>query len=248
MDPILREVRQNSFNSSSVFSYSSWSSNFMIDYFPSGIVSFPLVTTLEYPYVYVKNNPVNLKDPKGLSSQYGEFEVEMDPNGTHHHDVTRGYTGVFITFVLSKSACCKEVKFVQIVKTSVSRWHVDTSDENLKRGIYWYGGGEDESYQVYQYRAALLKDKPGCDICPILTQRFETCAICTKGKDAKLEGNKKRNYGCITWGHFIRWGRVRKIWVGKNYYDSYIHLKGIKLSPPTAIFNQLTKNTFEYKP
>ena len=184
----------------------------------------------------MRNNPINLKDPEGLShdrNTCNNFSVRM----SIHPGGKRGVTMMDMDFHLAKIkwGCCKEVKFVQIAKSGLyGNWHIDDSKEQP-----WYHRDYSWNKKLHE---ANLGDEPGCKpglegaICrrlPRFTQTFETCAICTKGTE------KNRNYGCIKWGHIIRFGNVVKIWPGER-------VRGIKPSRPTETFNKLTNYKFQY--
>jgi RHS repeat-associated protein len=134
-------------------------------------------------YNYVNNTPVNLTDSLGLAS--GTFQIFISP--------TENPAGVTVNIFYQPAAgcTCKDIRFEQIVSMNGSPPAPDYNNDK-----------PDVAYPFYPYQNHLpggehMQDSPGdVPLTPnetangVITQSFETCAVCV---------DTLQILGCVTW-------------------------------------------------
>jgi len=172
-------------------------------------------------YQYVRANPLTNTDPSGLAEHppLAQIQVTIVPAG-------RGMIGTLIQVRVDRNACCKEVRFVQIVKetyvyalgiwTTVTDWEIDSDRRNMP----WYPLTLTFGpWRVGRYDWWTLHDMPGHNWSTwsvrFFRQDFETCAVCIREHVSALPGLADGTgetvtirsgcvLGCVKWGQLWR--------------------------------------------
>ena len=142
-------------------------------------------------YNYAVGDPVGGYDPLGLT-----FQGVVNDKG----DIT-------ITYWMDKDPDCDEIKIVQIARTNRNLvdfwmgahwWHLDCGQSGAEEKCPYYAWQDCSDTRVECLDSPKVDGIGG-------TQYFETCAVCSKGK------NKGKIYGCMTW-------EVTSSWRGKRTF------------------------------
>jgi|HubBroStandDraft_1064217.scaffolds.fasta_scaffold110149_3 RHS repeat-associated protein len=149
-------------------------------------------------YGYCLNSPVNLIDPRGLSST--TLTITITPQGPFNNSTVD---------ITAKSDCCKNITFIQYVNTSfvIPPWSGGTQLDNGNSPQYQSPNSPPWQYPNIPQSGngtATMEDAPGPSglmripsVVMGLSQDFVTCAIC---RDAGPMNNKI--LGCIHWRVF----------------------------------------------
>ncbi len=184
-------------------------------------------------YTYAENCPLTQVDPGGLSAQVSISVV----NDQQH----RGHINTTITADVRAPSKCDHVHFAQLVLyEAIVYWGVlgRSTSGALDNSIWlspWYTEHIDGPAALFGNTPGqrwTMYDNPGLNgssIITSLTQEFETCAICRKGRQLCL-------LGCTEWGH--TW--VKGATPASDFHSWY----GFTTSAPTSTMKLLLGKLF----